>query len=64
MVIRNMDVNISSYNKIDFSGIIMIVYNCYNNGCLDWCYFLYLLLLIEIIVLILVFEGDFYSNII
>lgn len=55
-----MDVNISSYNKIDFSGII----NCYNNGCLDWCYFLYLLLLIEIIVLILVFEGDFYSNII
>lgn len=64
MVTRNMDVNTSSYNKTDFSGTTMTAYNCYNNGCLDWCYLSHLLSLTEIIALILVFEGDSYSNII
>lgn len=64
MVTRNMDVNTSSYNKTDFSGTTMTAYNCYNNGCLDWCYLSHLLPLTEIIALILVFEGDSYSNII
>lgn len=50
--------------KTDFSGTTMTAYNCYNNGCLDWCYLSHLLPLTEIIALILVFEGDFYSNII
>lgn len=44
--------------KTDFSGTIMTAYNCYNNGCLDWCYLSHLLPLTEIIALILVFESD------
>lgn len=41
--------------KTDFSGTTMTAYNCYNNGCLDWCYLSHLLPLTEIIALIAVY---------